>query len=119
MEHFIVVDSATIQCKYGSVESNFLDFEDHGFKIEDKNPIIDSNVNICDFLFCRLHKRSCEFKALDKKWKNSANCGTTDGHFITTRSVLLCEEGGVVSITDAGQNITFEEDGMLKFIDFD
>ncbi|OOV20094.1 PAAR-like protein [Flavobacterium sp. LM4] len=116
MEDYIVVESATMQCKYGSVESSFLNSEDHGFKIEDKNPILDSNVNICDFIFCCLHKKACEFETLEKKWLNTANSGTAEGKYITTKSVLLCKQGGVISIVNSGQDCIIEKAGTLKIV---
>jgi hypothetical protein len=119
MVDYIVVDSATIQCKYGSIESTFLNSEDHGFKIEDKNPILENNSNICDFIFCSLHKKGCEFEAVEKKWINTANSGTTEGKYITTKSVLLCTQGGLISIVNSGQDYVIEEAGMLKITDLE
>ncbi|WP_264551061.1 DUF4280 domain-containing protein [Flavobacterium sp. N2038] len=119
MVDYIVVDSATIQCKYGSIESTFLNSEEHGFKIEDKNPILENNSNICDFIFCSLHKKGCEFEAAEKKWINTANSGTTEGKYITTKSVLLCKQGGLISIVNSGQDCVIEEAGKLKITDLE
>lgn len=117
MEDYIVVDSATMKCKYGSIESTFLNSEDHTLKIEDKNPILDNNLKICDFIFCSLHKKACDFEALEKKWKKPANCGTAEGKYITTNSILFCKQGGIISIVNSGQNCVIEKAGMLKIID--
>lgn len=117
MDDYIVVDSATMQCKYGCIEATFLNSEDNGFVIEDKNAILDNNVTIGDFLFCSLHKKACRFKTSKQKWQKSANCGTDEGKYITTKSVLACKEGGLVSIVNAGQDCVIEKAGMLKFLD--
>ncbi|GEM_PF-2386587 len=119
MEEYIVVDGGRMQCRYGSIESTFLYSDDHGCKIQDKNPILDTNLNICDFLFCSLHKKSCVFKAVEQNWNNHANCGVAEGKYITTRSVLSCVEGGSITISDAGQNCVIEKDGVLKIVDFE
>lgn len=119
MEDFIVVDSAIIQCTYGSVDSNFLNSDFDGFKIDDKNAILDSNISICDFIFCSLHKKACNFEALEKKWINTANSGTDEGKYITTKSVLLCEKGGLISIVNSGQDSVVEEAGMLKIVNLE
>ncbi|MEZ0129998.1 PAAR-like protein [Flavobacterium sp. LBUM151] len=98
---------------------NFSKFRRHGFKIEDKNLILDRNVNICDFIFCSLHKKAYEFQAVEKKWKNTANSGTTGGKYITTKSVLLCKQEGLISIVNSGQDCVIEEAGMLKIVDLE
>lgn len=119
MKDFIVVESAIIQCKYGSIESIFLNSVDHRRKIENKNPILDNNLSICDYLFCSLHKKACKFEVVEEKWKKLTNCKTTEGKYITTKSVLFCKQGGLVSIVNAGQYCMVEEDGMLQIVALD
>ncbi|MCV9929015.1 DUF4280 domain-containing protein [Flavobacterium sp. LS1R49] len=117
MMDYIAVEEARIHCEYGSTDSTFLDSPYYGCTIDDKNPILENNLNIGDFVFCTLRKQACVFKALDQTWRYPANFGTTEGHYITTKSLLFCKEGGMLSIVDAGQNSLGEVDGMLKIVD--
>ncbi|KAF2326128.1 PAAR-like protein [Flavobacterium nitrogenifigens] len=117
MNGFIVVDSARIKCEYGSIESTFLKAEYNGFIIEDKNPILESNVDISSFLFCTLHQRACTFKALDGRWRDPAYLRTDEESYITSESTLYCKDGGCLSIVDAGQKGVAERDGMLIMIE--
>lgn len=114
---YIVVDGAKINCEYGSADSTFLEVPYDGCKIDDKNPVLESNLNIGNFIFCTLRKQTCVFTALDKTWREPANCGITEGKYVTTKSVLFCKERGMLSITDAGQNCVAEIDGVLVAID--
>lgn len=119
MIDFIAVEGAIINCEFGTIDAAFLEAPYHGCTIDDKNPILESNLNIGNFVFCTLRKRACDFKALDQKWRSSASFGTDEGSYITTRSVLFCKERGMLSIVDPGQDCVGEEDGMLKAIDPD
>lgn len=116
---YIVVEGAKINCEYGSADSTFLEVPYDGCTIDDKNPVLDNNVNIGDFVFCTLRKQACVFKAMDKTWGEAANCGITEGKYITTKSELFCKERGMLSITDPGQNCVAEVDGMLVAIDLE
>lgn len=119
MKDFIVVEGAKISCEYGLKDSTFLEAPYDGCTIDGKNPILESNLNIGNFVFCTLRNQACTFKPLDLKWRHPANCGTTEGKYITTKSVLFCTELGILSIVNPGQNCTAEEDGMLKIVDFE
>lgn len=117
MRDYIVVEGARIECEYGSVDSTFLEAVNSGLTIDEKNPILENNIKINDFVFCTLQKAKCAFKAACQNWKNPANLGTVEGNYITTGSVLLCEKGGILSVTNAGQNCVAEIDGFLICID--
>ncbi|KIO51845.1 PAAR-like protein [Flavobacterium hibernum] len=114
---YIVVYGAKINCEYGSTDSTFLEVPYDGCTIDDKNPVLESNLNIGDFVFCTLREQACVFKSLDKTWREPANCGTTEGKYITTKSVLFCQERGMLSITNPGQNCVAEVNGMLVVTD--
>lgn len=117
MRDYIVVEGARIECEYGSVDSTFLEAEYHGCTIDDKNPILENNININDFVFCTLQKKACVFKSVEKNWRNTANFSIEDMQYITTNSVLLCQKGGMISVTNAGQNCVAEIDGVLVCVD--
>ncbi|MFH6937201.1 PAAR-like protein [Flavobacterium sp. FlaQc-30] len=117
MNGFIVVESARIKCEYGSIESAFLKADYNGCTIDDKNPILESNLDISNFLFCTLHQRACVFKALDEKWRDPAYFKTDEESYITSQSTLYCKDGGRLSIVDAGQTVVAEKDGMLIMIE--
>jgi len=113
---YIVVEGAKINCEYGSADTTFLEVPYDGCTIEDKNPVLENNLNIGDFVFCTLRKQACIFKPLDETWRHPANCGITEGNYITTKSLLFCKERGMLSIAEAGQNCVAEIDGMLKAV---
>lgn len=113
MKEFIVVEGARIQCEFGSTKSTFLEAPYYGCTIDEKNPILESNVNIGDFVFCTRLKQACVFDCADQTWRNRACCGTTEEHYITSASSLFCKVGGMLSIVEAGQDDVAEVDGML------
>ena len=59
---YIVVYGAKINCEYGSTDSTFLEVPYDGCTIDDKNPVLESNLNIGDFVFCTLREQACVFK---------------------------------------------------------
>jgi hypothetical protein len=119
MIDFIVVEGAKISCEYGVTDSTFLEAPYDGCTIDGKNPILEHNLNIGSFVFCTLRNQACTFKSLDLKWRHPASCGSADGSYVTTKSLLFCKERGMLSIIDAGQDCVGEEDGVLKCVDFD